>query len=120
MVVEALVSSRLHAESSPLRALTTREHEILAELAAGKSNAAIASTLVITRRAVEHHITAIFAKLGLPDETEVSRRVRATLLYLADRNGSRPRRCSWTRSAGPAGGRDAGRDAGAAAARARR
>ena len=88
VVVEALVSSRLQAEASPLRALTTREHEILSELAAGKSNAAIARTLVITRRSVEHHITAIFAKLGLPDETEVSRRVRATLLYLADRDGA--------------------------------
>jgi DNA-binding NarL/FixJ family response regulator len=87
LVVEALVSSRLAAEASPLRTLTVRERQILAELAAGKSNAAIAGTLVITRRAVEHHITAIFAKLGLPDETEVSRRVRAALLYLADRDG---------------------------------
>jgi DNA-binding NarL/FixJ family response regulator len=94
LVVEALVSSRLAAEASPLRTLTGRERQILAELAAGKSNAAIARTLVITRRAVEHHITAIFAKLGLPDETEVSRRVRAALLYLADRDGVTAERAS--------------------------
>jgi DNA-binding NarL/FixJ family response regulator len=94
VVVEALVSSRLAADASPLRRLTAREHEILAELAAGKSNAAIGRSLVITRRAVEHHITAIFAKLGLPDETEVSRRVRAALLYLADQDGAAAQRAS--------------------------
>ena len=42
-------------------------------------------TLVITRRAVEHHIASIFAKLHLPSEQEVSRRVQATLLYLSER-----------------------------------
>jgi DNA-binding NarL/FixJ family response regulator len=94
VIVEALVSSRLQAEASPLRTLTRREREILAELAAGKSNAAIAQSLVITRRAVEHHITAIFAKLGLPDESEVSRRVRAALLYLADRDAAIAHRAS--------------------------
>jgi DNA-binding NarL/FixJ family response regulator len=64
--------------------LTPREHEILAEVAAGKSNTAIAESLVITKRAVEHHISSIFAKLDLPDESEVSRRVTATLVVLAE------------------------------------
>ena len=88
LIVDALVAERSRGESSPLAALTAREHEVLAEVAAGKSNAAIASSLVITRRAVEHHIASIFAKLHLPSEQEVSRRVQATLLYLADRDSS--------------------------------
>ncbi len=50
---------------------------------AGKSNKAIAESLVITKRAVEHHISAIFTKLELGDESEVHRRVRAVLVYLA-------------------------------------
>ncbi len=83
-VVEALVASRSRAEASPLRALTTREREVLANVAEGKSNAAIAESLVITRRAVEHHINAIFSKLDLPGEQEVSRRVVASLLYLSE------------------------------------
>ena len=70
-------------DRSPLDVLTPRERELLAEVAAGKSNTAIAGTLVITKRAVEHHISSIFAKLELPDESEVSRRVTATLMFLA-------------------------------------
>ncbi len=53
-------------------------------MATGKSNAAIAEELVLTKRAVEKHVGAIFAKLGLPDEDQVSRRVAAVLLYLSD------------------------------------
>jgi DNA-binding NarL/FixJ family response regulator len=87
LVVEALVQRRGRAEESPLRLLTPREQEVLAEVASGKSNAAIARTLVITKRAVERHIGAIFAKLDLPDEQEASRRVTATLLFLAERQG---------------------------------
>ena len=52
-------------------------------MAAGKSNAAIADDLVLTKRAVEKHVGAIFLKLGLPGEDVVSRRVAAVLLYLA-------------------------------------
>jgi DNA-binding NarL/FixJ family response regulator len=85
LIVEVLVQSRSRAESSPLRALTTRELQVLSVIAEGKSNSAIAGHLVITQRAVEHHISAIFAKLALPDEREASRRVMATLLYLAER-----------------------------------
>jgi DNA-binding NarL/FixJ family response regulator len=83
-VVEALVAAHAGKDRSPLDALTPREHEILAEVAVGKSNAAISDSLVITKRAVEHHISSIFAKLDLPDESEVSRRVTATLLFLAE------------------------------------
>lgn len=92
VVVEALVRSRSRAEGSPLRDLTPREREVLSEVASGKSNAAIAEKLVITKRAVERHIGAIFAKLDLPDEQVVSRRVAATLLFLADREGNAFRR----------------------------
>jgi len=84
-VVEQLVAQRLRDDTSPLNRLTPREHEVLAEVASGKSNAAIARSLVITKRAVERHISAIFAKLDLPDEQEASRRVTATLLYLSAR-----------------------------------
>jgi DNA-binding NarL/FixJ family response regulator len=88
MVIEVLVAARAHAEQSPLRMLTPREQEILAELASGKSNAAIARALVITRRSVEHHISSIFAKLLLADETDISRRVQATLLFLAEQGAA--------------------------------
>lgn len=83
-VVEALVAAHAGKDRSPLDALTPREHEILAEVAVGKSNTAISESLVITKRAVEHHISSIFAKLDLPDESEVSRRVTATLVFLAE------------------------------------
>jgi DNA-binding NarL/FixJ family response regulator len=83
-VVDALVrgQSRQGARS-PLAVLTPREHEVLAEMATGKDNAAIAATLVLTVRAVEKHINGIFGKLGLAEEREVHRRVKAVLLHLA-------------------------------------
>jgi DNA-binding NarL/FixJ family response regulator len=83
-VVEALVAERARAERSRLRQLTPREQEVLALLAAGRSNAAIAGELFLTKRAVEKHINAIFGKLDLPDEAVGSRRVHAALLFLAD------------------------------------
>ena len=82
-VVEALVRGRPRQARPPLDALTPREREILVEMARGASNAAIATTLHLTRRAVEKHINAVFAKLDLPLSEDVSRRVRAVLLYLA-------------------------------------
>jgi DNA-binding NarL/FixJ family response regulator len=82
-VVEVLVQARTHTAGSPLSVLTPREREVLAELAQGKSNAAIAESLVLTKRAVEKHINAIFMKLDLGDPEEVSRRVKAALLFLA-------------------------------------
>ena len=61
---------------------------MLAELATGKSNSAIASSLFLTKRAVEKHINAIFMKLRLRDSDDVSRRVKATLIFLADGTGT--------------------------------
>jgi DNA-binding NarL/FixJ family response regulator len=68
--------------------LTRRERDVLAQLAEGKSNAAIAESLVLTKRAVEKHINAIFTKLDLESPEDVSRRVKAALLFLA--SGERP------------------------------
>ena len=61
--------------------------EVLAELAQGKSNGAIAESLVLTKRAVEKHINAIFMKLNLAAPDDVSRRVKAALVYLASEDG---------------------------------
>ena len=83
-IVEVLVTARARAERSPLNQLTPREREVLAEIAEGKSNPAIAESLVLTKRAVEKHINAIFLKLGLADSQDVSKRVKAALLFLAD------------------------------------
>ena len=83
-VVEALVAARSRAEHSPLNELTARELEVLAEIARGKSNTAIAEALFLTKRAVEKHINAIFWKLGLAEGTDVSRRVKAALMFLAE------------------------------------
>ena len=80
-VVDALVRGR--GTRSPLALLTPREQDVLAEMATGKDNAAIAATLVLTVRAVEKHINGIFAKLGLAEEREVHKRVKAVLLHLA-------------------------------------
>ena len=62
--------------------LTAREREVLALMAEGRSNHAIASELVVTDRAVEKHVTGIFGKLGLPATAEDHRRVLAVLAYL--------------------------------------
>jgi len=83
-VVEALVVARARGESSPLADLTPREREVLEEIAQGKSNAAIADSLFLTKRAVEKHINAIFLKLKLAQGEDVSKRVKATLMFLAE------------------------------------
>ena len=80
-VVEVLV--RRNRDASPLDALTERERAVLAEMATGAGNAAIASALVLTVRSVEKYINGIFSKLGLSEETDVNRRVKAVLVYLA-------------------------------------
>jgi DNA-binding NarL/FixJ family response regulator len=87
-VVEALVAARSRVEQSPLNELTARELEVLAEIAQGKSNTAIAEALFLTKRAVEKHINAIFWKLGLAEGTDVSRRVKAALMFLAEETAS--------------------------------
>ena len=84
-IIDVLVAARTRPEESPLAELTPREREILAEIAAGKSNAAIAESLVLTKRAVEKHINSIFLKLGLSQSQDASKRVKATLMFLADR-----------------------------------
>jgi DNA-binding NarL/FixJ family response regulator len=66
----------------PLAALTPREREVLGLMAEGRSNAAIAAELVVTDRAVEKHVTAIFSKLELTNSSEDHRRVLAVLRFL--------------------------------------
>ena len=83
-IVEGLVQAKVHATHSPLSELTAREREVLGEIAQGKSNTAIAESLFLTKRAVEKHINAIFLKLGLADAEDVSRRVKAVLILLAE------------------------------------
>jgi DNA-binding NarL/FixJ family response regulator len=82
-VVDELVSARSRGSRSPLGQLTPREVEILGEIATGKSNAAIASTLYLSERAVEKHSNSIFSKLGITNEPNVNRRVKAVLVYLS-------------------------------------
>ena len=86
-IVEALVRRAIERDSSPLAELTPREREVLAEIAQGKSNSAIAESLVLTKRAVEKHINSIFLKLGLAQADDVSKRVKATLIFLAQIDG---------------------------------
>ena len=83
-IVEVLVNAKAQAERTPLSELTPREREVLAEIAEGKSNTAIADSLVLTKRAVEKHINSIFLKLGLAASEDVSKRVKATLMFLAE------------------------------------
>jgi DNA-binding NarL/FixJ family response regulator len=85
-VVESLLASRTRRRSA-LDQLTPREREVLAEIAQGKSNAAVAKSLFLSVRAVEKHINSLFSKLGLSEEEDVHRRVKAVLLYLSDRAG---------------------------------
>jgi DNA-binding NarL/FixJ family response regulator len=85
VVVDSLVAARAKPPDSPLHRLTPREKEILSEMAQGKNNAAVAASLVLSERAVEKHINSIFSKLALSEEPDVHRRVKAVLLFLADR-----------------------------------
>lgn len=83
-VVDGLIEARARARDTPLSQLTHREREVLAEIATGKSNGAIAEKLVLTKRAVEKHVNSIFSKLNLPETQDVSRRVKATLIFLSE------------------------------------
>jgi DNA-binding NarL/FixJ family response regulator len=78
-----LLIARPSTRAGALDDLTPRELEVLGEMAAGKSNAAIAKHLVLTKKAIEKHVGSIFSKLGLPEDQVASRRVAAVLLYLA-------------------------------------
>jgi DNA-binding NarL/FixJ family response regulator len=79
--VVSLMLGRRRRED-PLAALTPREREVMRQMAEGRSNRAIAADLVVSERAVEKHVTAIFGKLGLAATREDHRRVLAVLRYL--------------------------------------
>ena len=81
-IVEGLLARRSSEATSPLLGLTDREREVLAEMATGRSNAMIASTLFMSVRAVEKQISSIFQKLDLVDDGDVNRRVLAVLAFL--------------------------------------
>jgi DNA-binding NarL/FixJ family response regulator len=81
VVAQLLVRRR---RDDHLRELTPREREVLALMAEGRSNVAIARQLVVSDGAVEKHIRSIFTKLRLPPDTEQHRRVMAVLAYLGE------------------------------------
>ena len=83
LIVDELLEIQRRRRDTPLDRLTPRELEILGLIAEGRSNAAIAEKLVVTKRAVERHINSIFMKLGLRETDDISRRVKAALLYLS-------------------------------------
>lgn len=87
VVVDALVRGRARAAGSPLATLSLREFDVLAELATGRNNAAIARALDVSEHAVEKHTSAIFAKLGLSEAEDTNRRVAAVLVFLAGPDG---------------------------------
>lgn len=75
---------RGHANSDLLQRLTRRQREVLALVAEGLSNSAIARLLFISERAVVGHISRIYDQLGIPPSNDDHRRVRAVLWYIAD------------------------------------
>ena len=79
-VVAGLLNATRHA--SALGTLTAREHDVLALMAEGRSNSAIAGQIAVSERAVEKHISNIFTKLCLPPSDSDHRRVLAVLAYL--------------------------------------
>lgn len=83
-VVESLVAARAQRSDSPVQDLSARERDVLALMAEGCNNDTIAARLQLSIRMVEKHINAIFSKLRLAEETDVHRRVKAVLIYLAD------------------------------------
>jgi len=86
-IVEALMARKSSEPASILSGLTEREHEVLQELAAGRSNAATAKALFMSERAVEKHVGSVFTKLGILHESDVNRRVMAVLAFLEATGG---------------------------------
>lgn len=82
VVAQLLARSRRNATGSPLDSLTVREREVLALMAEGRTNTAIATRLVVTEGAVEKHVGNIFMKLDLAPSAGDHRRVLAVLRYL--------------------------------------
>ena len=87
-VVDSLIAVKSAEATSQISELTAREREVLAHIAEGKSNAAIADALFLTKHAVEKHINSIFMKLGLNEAENVSKRVKAALIFLAETSSS--------------------------------
>ena len=83
-IVDELLAGHTRREGSKLGRLTPRELETLGMIAQGRSNSAIATSLGITKRAVERRINTIFRSLDLREAQNVDRRVKAALMYLAD------------------------------------
>ena len=81
-VVESLLARRSREEQSKLHALTQREIDVLAKMAEGRTNTAIAKTLFMSESTVEKHVSAILSKLNLSEEREIDRRVAAVLEFL--------------------------------------
>jgi DNA-binding NarL/FixJ family response regulator len=86
VVSQLLARSR---QRDPLERLSPREREVLELMAEGRSNAAIADTLVVSQGAVEKHVTSIFTKLDLPPADGDHRRVLAVLRFLGPGRGER-------------------------------
>ncbi|KAA9393441.1 response regulator transcription factor [Kocuria coralli] len=91
-VVSQLLTRR--SQDDRMRTLTDRERTVLAALAEGKSNQAIAALLFLSEASVEKHITAIFQKLGLVNDETGNRRVLATLAHIGNSGGQEPYRPS--------------------------
>jgi len=83
-VVESLVSAKERMADSPIAQLTDHEREVLEQMAQGKDDAAIAEALSMTERAVGERIDSLIRKIGLPEESDVPRRVTAVLSFLRE------------------------------------
>jgi len=83
VLIQELVSGRRRTD--PLAALSPREHEVLALMAEGRSNAGIARQLWLTEGTVEKHVRSILSKLNLPEAADDHRRVRAVITFLESR-----------------------------------
>ena len=89
MVVDLLIQDQSRPARSRLSQLTPREQELLAAVATGKSDAAIADSLFLAKGAVETQVRSILCKLGLPDSQDDSQRARGTLVFLAQERSNR-------------------------------
>jgi DNA-binding NarL/FixJ family response regulator len=83
-VVQSLVQERALEDDARIERLSPRERQVLALIAEGRTNAAVAQQLVLSQHAVEKHINSIFSKLNLSGDQELHPRVRAALMYLAE------------------------------------
>lgn len=83
-ILQTLLDRRSRKPGSPLSELTAAEFDVLRLMAGSRSNSAIASQLSIAVGTVEKRIAAIFSKLGVPEESDVNRRVAAVLIYLRE------------------------------------